>query len=154
MGCQQYIKITGDKSILDEIIGGKPVSERLADAMDYLLEFRFNDEYGLITGATTADWGDVQPEHGWGVDLDDNTHPAIDIYDNAMFIIALDNLMEMIPAYREKYGTVRSNLAENTRKHLWDPPARNSYRIFILTECPRFPPPDFDAISWRHSCGN
>ncbi len=139
----KYIKITGDKSILDEIIGGKPVSERLADAMDYLLEFRFNDEYGLITGATTADWGDVQPEHGWGVDLDDNTHPAIDIYDNAMFIIALDNLMEMIPAYREKYGTVRSNLAENTRKHLWDPVSRKFIPHIYLDRGSPFPP-DFD----------
>ena len=139
----KYIKITGDKSILDEIIGGKPVSERLADAMDYLLEFRFNDEYGLITGATTADWGDVQPEHGWGVDLDDNTHPAIDIYDNAMFIIALDNLMEMIPAYRDKYGTVRSNLAENTRKHLWDPVSRKFIPHIYLDRGSPFPP-DFD----------
>lgn len=139
----KYIKITGDKSILDETIGGKPVSERLADAMDYLLEFRFNDEYGLITGATTADWGDVQPEHGWGVDLDDNTHPAIDIYDNAMFIIALDNLMEMIPAYRDKYGTVRSNLAENTRKHLWDPVSRKFIPHIYLDRGSPFPP-DFD----------
>lgn len=139
----KYIKITGDKSILDEIIGGKPVSERLADAMDYLLEFRFNDEYGLITGATTADWGDVQPEHGWGVDLDDNTHPAIDIYDNAMFIIALDNLMEMIPAYRDKYGTVRSNLAENTRKHLWDPVSQKFIPHIYLDRGSPFPP-DFD----------
>lgn len=139
----KYIKITGDKSILDEIIGGKPVSERLADAMDYLLEFRFNDEYGLITGATTADWGDVQPEHGWGVDLDDNTHPAIDIYDNAMFIIALDNLMEMIPAYRDKYGTVRSNLAENTRKHLWDRVSRKFIPHIYLDRGSPFPP-DFD----------
>ncbi len=139
----KYIKITGDKSILDEIIGGKPVSERLADAMDYLLEFRFNDEYGLITGATTADWGDVQPEHGWGVDLDDNTHPAIDIYDNAMFIIALDNLMEMIPAYRDKYGTVRSNLVENTRKHLWDPVSRKFIPHIYLDRGSPFPP-DFD----------
>ncbi|HQB37609.1 MAG TPA: hypothetical protein PLI41_08710 [Bacteroidales bacterium] len=139
----KYIKITGDKSILDEIIGGKPVSERLADAMDYLLEFRFNDEYGLITGATTADWGDVQPERGWGVDLDDNTHPAIDIYDNAMFIIALDNLMEMIPAYRDKYGTVRSNLAENTRKHLWDPVSQKFIPHIYLDRGSPFPP-DFD----------
>jgi glycogen debranching enzyme len=139
----KYIKITGDKSILDEIIGGKPVSERLADAMDYLLEFRFNDEYGLITGATTADWGDVQPEHGWGVDLDDNTHPAIDIYDNAMFIIALDNLMEMIPAYRDKYGTVRSNLVENTRKHLWDRVSRKFIPHIYLDRGSPFPP-DFD----------
>lgn len=139
----KYVKITGDERILDEIIVGKPVSERLADAMDYLLEFRFNDEYGLITGATTADWGDVQPEHGWGVDLDNNTHPAIDIYDNAMFLIALDNLMELIPGYREKYGTVRSELAENTLKHLWDPISRKFIPHIYLERGSPFPS-DFD----------
>ncbi len=116
----KYVKITGDTSILSERIGGKSVAERLAEAMNFLLRFRFNEEYGLIIGATTADWGDVQPEHGWGVDLDNNTHPAIDIYDNAMFIIALDNIIELLPGTKEKFGKIRLQLAENCMKHLWD----------------------------------
>lgn len=116
----KYVKITGDTSILSERIGGKSVAERLAEAMNFLLRFRFNEEYGLIIGATTADWGDVQPEHGWGVDLDNNTHPAIDIYDNAMFIIALDNIIELLPGTKEKFGKIRLQLAKNCMKHLWD----------------------------------
>jgi hypothetical protein len=116
----KYINITGDNSILKEVVGNKTVASRLSDAMDFLISKKFNSEYGLITGATTADWGDVQPEHGWGVDLDKNTHPAIDIYDNAMFIIALDNLMEMVPETRKKYGTICSGLRINCRKNLWD----------------------------------
>ncbi|MCU0474015.1 MAG: hypothetical protein MUC93_11750, partial [Bacteroidales bacterium] len=88
----KYIKLTGDTTILAEKVGGKTVAERLEWAMDFLMKNRFNEKYGLIIGATTADWGDVQPEHGWGVDLDNNTHPAIDIYDNAMLVIALNNL--------------------------------------------------------------
>ena len=81
---------------------------------------RFNQKYGLIIGATTADWGDVQPEHGWGVTLDANTHPAIDIYDNAMFLIALNNLMEIIPQTKAKWETIRNSISQNSRKYLWD----------------------------------
>jgi hypothetical protein len=116
----KYIKITGDRSILNEKVGDKTVAERLERAMDFLMENRFNEKYGLIIGATTADWGDVQPENGWGVDLDKNTHPAIDIYDNAMFIVALNDLTEILPATKTKWEPVRNNLARNCRTYLWD----------------------------------
>ena len=116
----KYIQLTGDKSILDETIGYKKVSDRLEWAADFLMAHRFNQKYGLIIGATTADWGDVQPEHGWGVTLDANTHPAIDIYDNAMFLIALNNLMEIIPQTKAKWETIRNSISQNSRKYLWD----------------------------------
>lgn len=116
----KYIQLTGDTTILTEPVGDKTVAERLEWAMDFLMKNRFNEKYGLIIGATTADWGDVQPEHGWGVDLDANTHPAIDIYDNAMFIIALKNLTEMLPAAKGKWDPIRDSVAQNCRKHLWD----------------------------------
>ena len=44
----------------------------------------------MVWGATTADWGDVQPEHEWGVVLDESSHRAIDVYDNALFIVAMN----------------------------------------------------------------
>ena len=116
----KYIQITGDSSILNEQIGHKSVAVRLTDAMNFLMTHRYNSQYGLIIGATTADWGDVQPEHGWGVDLDANTHPAIDIYDNAMFIIALNNMMEILPQTKDKWEKIRNGISENSRKHLWD----------------------------------
>jgi len=116
----KYIRITGDSSILTEMVGTKSVAHRMEWAMEFLMNHRWNEQYGLIIGATTADWGDVQPEHGWGVDLDDNTHPAIDIYDNAMYIIALDNLIEMMPNTGKRWKSVRDQVAENARKHLWD----------------------------------
>ena len=116
----KYIKLTGDTTILAEKTGDKTVAERLGWAMDFLLKNRFNQQYGLIIGATTADWGDVQPEHGWGVDLDNNTHKAIDIYDNAMFVIALKNLTEMIPSAKQKWKPIKENIAQNCRKYLWD----------------------------------
>lgn len=116
----KYIQLTGDSTLLSEIVGDKTVAERLDWAMGFLMQNRFNQQFGLIIGATTADWGDVQPEHGWGVDLDKNTHPAIDIYDNAMFVISLNNLTEMIPSTKQKWDRVRESIARNCRKHLWD----------------------------------
>lgn len=116
----KYVRATGDRAMLDIQIGDKTVAQRMEWAMQFLMDHRFSTEYGLIWGATTADWGDVQPEHGWGVDIDGNTHRAIDIYDNAMFIIALDHMMELLPHTKEKWLPIRHKLAENTRKHLWD----------------------------------
>ena len=139
----KYIKITGDSSILNEQIGDKTVAVRLTDAMDFLMDHRYNQQYGLIIGATTADWGDVQPEHGWGVDLDENTHPAIDIYDNAMFIIALNNMIEILPATKEKWGKVRNDIAENSRKHLWDNQNKKFIPHIYLEKGSPFPD-DFD----------
>lgn len=116
----KYIQLTGDRAILDEKIAGKSVRERMEWAMNYLITYKFSKQYGLITGATTADWGDVQPEHGRGVDIDSNTHFAIDIYDNAMLIIALDNLIKMSPATGKKWKDIKGSIASNCRKHLWD----------------------------------
>ena len=116
----KYIRETGDKQILQEEIGGKTVAERMEWAMEFLLAERMAEEYGLIWGATTADWGDVQPEHDWGVDMDKNTHRAIDIYDNAMFIIALRNLTEMLPGKQGKWDKIRKEVAKNCMKYLWD----------------------------------
>jgi hypothetical protein len=138
----KYIQVTGDRSILNETIGGTTVSSRLNWAMEFLINHRFNAKYGLIIGATTADWGDVQPEHGWGVDLDSNTHYAIDIYDNAMFIIALDNLIEMIPSYKQKWGPVKDAVAKNCRKHLWDNKQQKFIPHIYLNGSPF--PADFD----------
>ncbi|MRX63047.1 GH36-type glycosyl hydrolase domain-containing protein [Maribacter luteus] len=116
----KYVKTTGDSSILDVEIGDKTVAERMEWAVQFLMDKRFSKEYGLIWGATTADWGDVQPEHGWGVDIDGNTHRAIDIYDNAMLIIALDNMLEIIPEIKDQWLPIRRRLAKNAKNHLWD----------------------------------
>ena len=116
----KYVTKTGDSAFLDEKIGDKTVAERLEWSMEFLLNHRWSEEHGLIWGATTADWGDVQHCHPWGVFITEDTKFCLDIYDNAMLLIALDNLMELIPATREKWQPIRSALAENTRKHLWD----------------------------------
>lgn len=139
----KYIKLTGDRSILDENIAGKTVAERMQQAMEFLMNKRYNEKYGLIIGATTADWGDVQPENGWGVRLDENTHPAIDIYDNAMFLIALNNLMEMLPESKVKWEPIRKEIAANSRKYLWDVKNQKFIPHIYLEKGSPFPA-DFD----------
>lgn len=118
----QYVKKSGNTDYLKHVVNGRSVADRLEMALDFLLEKKMDSRYGLITGATTADWGDVQPEHAWGVEIDENTHYAIDIYDNAMLVLALEDYTGMIsdPAKKEKWSEVKESIAGNVRKHLWD----------------------------------
>lgn len=116
----KYVQKTGDSEFLDELIGEKSVAERLEWSMEFLLNHRWSEEYGLIYGASTADWGDVQHCHPWGVFITEDTKFCLDIYDNAMLLIALDNMMELVPATVEKWQPIRKGIAENTMKYLWD----------------------------------
>jgi len=116
----KYVKKTGDTDFLNEKIGGKSVAERLEWSMEFLLNHRWSEKYGLIYGATTADWGDVQHSHPWGVFITEDTKFCLDIYDNAMLVIALNNLIEMLPAMKDKWQPIRDKIAENTMKYLWD----------------------------------
>lgn len=116
----KYVTKTGDTDFLKEKVGDKTVAERLEWSMEFLLNHRWNKEHELIWGATTADWGDVQHCHPWGVYITDETKYCLDIYDNAMLVIALDNMMEMLPATKQKWQIIRDGIAENTMKFLWD----------------------------------
>ena len=111
-------------------------------ALQFLLDHRYNEEYGLIWGATTADWGDVQPEHDWGVYLTDDTHYSLDIYDNAMMLIAIDNYISMVPEAMEKWQPIRIQISENVRKHLWDTENQKFFPHIYLNGSPF--PKDFD----------
>jgi len=120
---KKYIDVTGDRTILDEVIGDKTVLRRMEDAFIYLQNERWSAKYGLITGATTIDWGDVQAESGWGVAINEKTKWAIDIYDNAMFVIALHDFVAMQPkGYKpeQDWAFVAENITKNARKYLWD----------------------------------
>ncbi|RIJ49460.1 hypothetical protein D1614_07930 [Maribellus luteus] len=116
----KYVKKTGDTAFLQEKIGDKTVAQRLEWSMDFLSNERWSDQYGLIYGATTADWGDVQHSHPWGVYITDDTKFCLDIYDNAMLVIALNNLMELVPETKNKWEPICDGIAKNTMKYLWD----------------------------------
>lgn len=118
----KYIRKTGDTSILREDVAGRTVLERMDDMVDYLMRERYSGQYGLLFGAMTADWGDVQPNDDFGCDMNELSSRAIDVYDNAMFLIALDYLQEMTDdtSLLKKWKGIREQIAQNVRKHLWD----------------------------------
>lgn len=118
----KYIRKTGDTSILREDVAGRTVLERMDDMVDYLMRERYSEQYGLLFGAMTADWGDVQPNDDFGCDMNELSSRAIDVYDNAMFLIALDYLQEMTDdaSLLKTWKGIREQIAQNVRKYLWD----------------------------------
>lgn len=124
---KKYIDVTGDNSILQETIGGKSVLKRMEDALNYIQKDRWSEKYGLVTGATTIDWGDVQPETGWGVAINGKTKWAIDIYDNAMYVKAIHDFLAMAPKpykTQKDWALVAAHIRKNVRKYLWDAKAQ------------------------------
>ena len=118
----KYILKTGDKSIFKECVDGITVKDRMNKMIMYLLTYKYIKKYGLIYGMTTIDWGDVQPNTDDLVHINIYSRKAIDIYDNAMFIIALNYLSKVTdnPIDRKKYIKLKKSLASNVRKYLWD----------------------------------
>jgi len=118
----KYINKTGDSTILEESIAGFTVRQRLSMAVGYLLKHRFSEKYGLLTGATTQDWGDCQVEGGAVVDIDNKTHWCVDIYDNAMFVISLGYMtdFEEEQSEKQKWDSLRQSVKRNIREYLWD----------------------------------
>jgi hypothetical protein len=134
----KYVQLTGDTTILSERVAGKTVLERMGLMIDYLLKERYSEKYGLLWGAMTADWGDVQPNTNNVVDIDSTTTPAIDVYDNAMFIIALNYMTELAKDQADaiKWKNLGKNIAENTRKYLWDPKKQKFIPHIYLDKSP------------------
>ena len=149
----KYIQATGDQKILQLEIGGKSVLNRMEMALAYLMNSHYNKNYGLLYGATTADWGDVQPESPWGVVIDSNSHMAIDIYDNAMFLIALNNYVQMAAQDRGPdnsagqarlagWQALQKRFKRRIMQVLWDREKQKFIPHIYLKESPF--PKDFD----------
>jgi len=142
---KKYIDVTGDTAILDEVIGNKTVMQRMGDALKYIQKDRWSAKYGLVTGATTIDWGDVQAEQGWGVAINDKTKWSVDIYDNAMYVIALHDFIAMMPKnYKSttEWAAVAAGITKNVRKYLWDAKAQKYHPHIYLNGSPF--PADFN----------
>lgn len=131
----KYVRKTGDKSILTEKVGDRSVTERIHTMISFLLREKYSERYGLIYGATTADWGDVQPHSDDVVDINKDIRFAIDAYDNAMLIIALDDMQQMGIA-TDKEVKLRKSIAKNVRKYLWDKKRQKIRPHIYLGESP------------------
>jgi len=147
-----YIRSTHDTSILGEIVDGQTLLCRLERALDFLLQRRFSEKYGLIYGATTIDWGDIAPEDAIGAVFNEKTHRAIDVYDNAMFLIAIDNFLSFVDhdaVKIQKWRPVEQLIRANVRKHLWDATRQKFIPHLYLDKSPF--PADFDENAiWYH----
>ncbi|MBR9854322.1 MAG: hypothetical protein GYB37_07045 [Algicola sp.] len=141
----KYIRGSNDREWLYHEVSGKSILQRLEDALCFLMNHRFSQEYGLLFGGTTVDWGDVQPEDEWGVELNSDSHYAIDIYDNAMLLIAIDDLVDLLESEtsKDKWRETRKKVAENIMAHLWD---GSKFKPHIYLDESPFPN-DFDEDS-------
>ena len=122
---------------LERTIGGEKIIDRLEQALLHVLYFRWNEQYGLLTGAHTADWGDVDmvDQDQQAIYVDERTHWTADIYDQSMFFQACSNLAEMMDAlgktkrglfWQEKARSIK----ENTDRWLWQED-KGFYRVHI-----------------------
>ena len=140
----KYIVKTGDRGILTSMVDGKTVYQRLSDAINFLLTERYSEKYKLITGATTFDWGDVQVEGGAVVDVDELTHWCVDVYDNAMLLIALKDMEQFADNQSDKkrWKDLHASILTSIREYLWDAEKMKFIPHLYISSSPF--PDDFD----------
>jgi glycogen debranching enzyme len=119
----KYVRATRDRSILERAVGGESVLHRLERALAFVRTFRLDAETGLVWGGTTVDWGDLEPERAGGTTLGPESHRAIDIYDNAMYVLAIGDYLELAGSSDPSaagWRAMKEALAKNVRAVLWD----------------------------------
>lgn len=111
---------------LEKEINGEKIIHRLEKSLDFVFRSRFNKEYGLITGAHTADWGDVDmvDEDQKAIYVDEKTHWTADIYDQSMIYQACKNLACMFDSMEKKKKSSlwlkkSESIKENSNRWLW-----------------------------------
>lgn len=122
---------------LKKQIQGKTIIQRLDLALSYVIQSRLNSKYGLITGAHTADWGDVDlvDKGQKAIYVDDQTHWTVDIYDQSMMHQACQGLSRMWEALdridrASHWKHQAQKIKENTNKWLWQE-EKGFYRMHI-----------------------
>jgi hypothetical protein len=140
----RYVNKSGNRAFLQQTVDGKTVERRLEWALEYLVNERYDDRHGLLWGATTSDWGDVQPEHSWGVELDEHSHLCLDIYDNAFFVIAMNHYLDLTERAeaRQRWTEMRDRVKSGIRTHLWDA-GKQKFIPHVYLDTSPFPA-DFD----------
>lgn len=124
-------------SWLQEEIEGQTILNRLERALGYVLAERYDEKTGLVTGAHTIDWGDVEEVDSdqQAVYRDSRSHLTADIYDQAMFYQAARELAAMMEGagFKEKamMWTIQADsLQKKANERLWQP-ERGFYRVHI-----------------------
>jgi hypothetical protein len=125
---------------LKKRIEEQEIIHRLDRALLYVLDNRFDPKFGLVTGAHTADWGDVDivDSDERALDVDDRTQWTVDIYDQSMFYLASLQLGDMFAAVGQEqkasfWRTQAETIRANTDKWLWNK-EKGFYRIHLHLE--------------------
>ena len=142
---------------LEKKVGGESVISRLEKAVEFLFQNRFDRERGLITGAHTADWGDVDPEDSdqKAIYVDEKTRWTVDIYDQSMCYEACRELAAMFSALgvqerADLWLRKAAALREAADRNLWQE-GKGFYRVHIhLSPFPH----DFDEEGMFAMGGN
>jgi hypothetical protein len=138
-------------------VGGEAVIVRLEKATEFLFQNRFDRERGLITGAHTADWGDVDPEDAdqKAIYVDNKTRWTADIYDQSMCYESCRELAAMFSALgiqerADSWIRKAAALREAADRYLWQED-KGFYRVHIhLSPFPH----DFDEDGMFAMGGN
>lgn len=118
-------------------IAGEPIIDRLEKALVFVFKSRFDQKYGLVMGAHTADWGDVDiiDSDERAIYADENTHWTVDIYDQSMCFEACIELARMWAALAERekasfWQARAESLKQKTNHWLWQED-KGFYRVHL-----------------------
>jgi hypothetical protein len=111
---------------LEQDIQGETIIIRLEKALGFVLNKRQDPMTGLVTGAHTADWGDVDmlDDDQEAVLTDDCTQWTTDIYDQSLFYAASLKLSRMFSSLGEKekaglWEATAESIRQDTNEWLW-----------------------------------
>lgn len=124
----QYCLWSGDFEWLNKKINGKTILSRLEAALSYLTEHKTDPETGLLIGAHTIDWGDVELGEADqnAVYLGEDSLITIDIYDQSMFVLAARQLSELVKLTGDTEAAgywiqIAESISQKARQRLWMP---------------------------------
>ncbi len=137
-----YVLWTGNLEWLDKDIDGKIILERLEAALQYLLSERTDEDTGLLIGAHTIDWGDVEltgKSNEEANTVGEDTVWTVDIYDQSMFVLAATKLADVyetigMETEAEYWADKADEIVDKTRKLLWNEDGYFNI-CYHLTEC-------------------
>jgi len=118
-------------------VAGEAIIDRLEKSLLYVFSQRFDEKHGLITGAHTADWGDVAiiDADQRATDVDERTRWTVDIYDQSMVYEACQELARTFSALDEKKKAASwqkraESLKKNANGWLWQED-KGFYRVHL-----------------------
>ncbi len=122
---------------LKKRISGDSIIDRLEKSLHHVFSQRFDEKHGLVTGAHTADWGDVEivdPDQR-AIYVDENTHWTVDIYDQSIVYQACQELSRMFSALAEKEKAASwqkraESIKKNANRWLWQED-KGFYRVHL-----------------------